>query len=135
MSSRKREIKSPRFNLDASVAPIELSKPVENRLIEAGVVWKRENPHYFTAYVDGITMHIEKVMSTAADRGEWKVLVESHNWKHSVDQADCFPRYYFRWDFMILEIEEWMRRRALKQRESEKLKPPVIRVKQEPLEV
>ena len=130
------KIKEPTFDLDINL-DIQPDLTPDNRLKMCGVVWQTVYPErYWTAYVDGITFHIERLMPTCSDRGDWKVLVESRNWKHSVDDSDMFPRYYFNWDRMLLEIEEWIRRRALKQRQKERCDPPTAtRFKTKALEI
>ena len=49
------------------------------------------------------------------DRGRWMVAVFSNKTLFAVDDADMFPRYYFKDQSLIEEMEAWMEIRQQKE--------------------
>lgn len=54
---------------------------------------------------ENLNNYIEKLMPTCSDRGNYKYIAETRDFKKlHIDDSDCFPRYYFSIDCLIAEI-------------------------------
>lgn len=63
---------------------------------------------YWTVEGKQMTAHIER-RPWYCDRGRFKVLIEARGaFELSFDEQDGFPRYFFDWDRMLGELEDFM---------------------------
>lgn len=108
--------------LTASSNDLSLDAIPEMTTLEFTKVGKYELRHYTAPSIhwmvncEGVRVCIEPVSPSARDRGRYVVKAASMDWRHSIDESDCFPRYYFDWKRMLLELEAWFAQRDIKKR-------------------
>lgn len=68
--------------------------------------------HTITIKTQNVSVEISK-RPPYCDRGLYLVMVESHSVDCHIDEADMFPRYYFKFENCISEILLWLDKRQL----------------------
>ncbi len=115
--------------LTVNEEPLDLGlQPDVGRLVLLnGHSLEQESHTYWTVSIPlhSLRIHIERVMSTAADRGNYKVLIESFSHLHTIDGGDMFPRYYFDWNRMMLELTDWLNARQIDEKHTKVRETPL----------